>query len=257
MHRESLTPFNRLPYKSYDSVFVWESGASPERPRHCKRGGAKRVSHWRNQRWEGSFHPKKREPGDRLSSRRFASTSKERSITIPDLDQTIRLVSRITGWASSSICSDADPSRFSLRFDANLFHCISSTSEGMDPRTGGKQFDLELTCEKQFAGEMLGKRGEKPPLPCNCKRPFFDCTSHCPSRVGRRSRPEVGRESGDRSRQAHSPLFLGRRRTLNVYSDVASFSNTSVLRASGHVVCVFCKGSIQWQSALKSSRPPG
>src|SRR5580704_15330268 len=156
----------------------------------------------------------------------------------------------------SSICSDACQSRFP--FDSKrINHCISGNSKRKDPRSGGKQFDLELTCEKQFAGEMFGKRGEKPPLPCNCKRPFFDCTSHCPSRVGRRSHPEVGRESGDRSRQAHSPLFLGRRRTLNVYSDAASFSNTSVLRASDHVVCVFCKGSIQLQPPWKSGRPAG
>jgi hypothetical protein len=33
---------------------------------------------------------------------------------------------------------------------------------------------------KQFAGEMLGKRGEKPPLPCNCKRPIYDCTKPLP-----------------------------------------------------------------------------
>jgi hypothetical protein len=37
-----------------------------------------------------------------------------------------------------------------------------------------------LFARKQFAGEMHGKRGEKPPLPRNCKRPFFDCRSHCP-----------------------------------------------------------------------------
>src|SRR5580704_15059805 len=60
---------------------------------------------------------------------------------------------------------------------------------------------------------MFGKPGEKPALPCNCKRPFSTAISHCPVRVGRRSRRAVGRESGDRSRQAHSPLFLGRRRT--------------------------------------------
>src|SRR5580704_7417959 len=60
---------------------------------------------------------------------------------------------------------------------------------------------------------MFGKPGEKPALPCNCKRPFSTAISHCPLRVGRRSRQAVGRESGDRSRQAYSPLFLGRRRT--------------------------------------------
>ena len=50
------------------------------------------------QRWEGSFDPKKREPGDRLSSRRFESASKERSITIPELDQSLRLVYWISRW---------------------------------------------------------------------------------------------------------------------------------------------------------------
>ncbi len=33
-------------------------------------------------RWEGSCNPTKREPGDRPGSHRFASTSKEGSITI-------------------------------------------------------------------------------------------------------------------------------------------------------------------------------
>ena len=100
MRRGKLDSYRPLPYKSYDSVFVWESGANPERPRHCKRGGGKRARHWRNQRWEGSFHPKKREPGDRLSSRRSESASKERPVAIPEVDRTIRIVFGEIGPAS-------------------------------------------------------------------------------------------------------------------------------------------------------------
>jgi hypothetical protein len=51
-------------------------------------------------RWEGSFNPKKREPGDRLSSRRFESASKERSITIPELDRTS---ASLVGLAAESV----------------------------------------------------------------------------------------------------------------------------------------------------------
>src|SRR5271155_4632682 len=91
---------------------------------------------------------------------------------------------------------------------------------------------------------MLGKRGEKPPLPCNCKRPFFDCKSHCPSRVGRRSRREVGRESGDRSRQAHSPLFLGRRRTCMFVSLIRPFR----LVVYSALLAMLCASSLRAQS---------
>ncbi len=41
---------------------------------------------------------------------------------------------------------------------------------------------------------MLGKRGETPPLPRNCKRPFFDCTKPLPVSGGKAQSP------GSRSR---------------------------------------------------------
>jgi hypothetical protein len=53
-------------------------------------------------------------------------------------------------------------------------------SRWVDLWKGADDFWQVANVRKQFAGEMLGKRGEKPPLPCNCKRPFFDCTKPLP-----------------------------------------------------------------------------
>ena len=77
-----LTSFSGLAYKTSDLVLHGK-------PVQVRRGPATVSVEERSEnatgvaiRWEGSFDPMKREPGDRPSSHRFESTSKGVSMTI-------------------------------------------------------------------------------------------------------------------------------------------------------------------------------
>ena len=71
---------------------------------------------------------------------------------------------------------------------------------------------------------MLGKRGENPPLPRNCKRRIRDCICHCPlgweGAVAQARTSRVRRPVRQLRAKAHCPLFPGRRRTLDVPQEV-------------------------------------
>ena len=81
---QCLTRFHFLPYKSYDSVLYGNPVQIRNGPATVSAEERSEYATGAFERWEGSFNPKKRKPGDRPSSHRFESTSKERSMTIPD-----------------------------------------------------------------------------------------------------------------------------------------------------------------------------
>jgi hypothetical protein len=104
-------------------------------------------------------------------------------MTILELDRKLRLD---CGLAIGSAClSSSDrqdtPRRSFLSIRCALIYAkLAVHSPVGRPRKGVEGFSRVVDVGQQFAGEMLGKRGEKPPLPCNCKRPFYDCTKPLP-----------------------------------------------------------------------------
>ena len=77
-----LTQFIRLPYKSCDSVQYGNPVQIRSGPATVSAEERSHSATGAKLRWEGGFNPAKREPGDRLSSHRFKSTSEGASIAI-------------------------------------------------------------------------------------------------------------------------------------------------------------------------------
>jgi hypothetical protein len=118
-----------------------------------------------------------------------------------------------------------DDSRITLsRSRFRLVHAASPDLRTAVPSAVSFRFDVFCVVQQIIAGAMLGKRGVNPPLPRNCKRPYFGCTRPLPQKGGKAQPLSRGRKSGDRSRQAHSPLFPGRR-GLHVRSKAVASSS--------------------------------
>ena len=141
-------------------------------------------------------------------------------MTIPEVERTIVSFFASQDWTSCLLFGQArSPLDVFLSIRCELISLIGSYIPAAGPR---KEYVIWFVVDVRNSNSLARCSGSAVKIrhcPATVSGRFFDCTSHCPSRVGRRSRSEVGRESGDRSRQAHSPLFLGRRRTLMSDSD--------------------------------------
>lgn len=153
-------------------------------PRHCKRGGPKQQD-------ATGIHLLGRPlRSDETQARRPIKFTSMRVDLGREVDDDSRNPSKsvsgpvVQARASNDDARDVSP--FAPRHRRKSFPLAASSGQ---PEEGKQSVAVSPIRKNRIsAGAMLGKRGENPPLPRNCKRRIRDCICHCPQKVGRRNR---------------------------------------------------------------------